>query len=73
MKEGEMEIILFSLVCFFMYSTERVGFVKKIGQRRIIEFFREPKAELQLMVLIKISSLEYESPTHKPCLRILDS
>lgn len=68
----ETEIIQSSL-CAFSFTAQRVGFVKNIGQRRIIEFFREPKAELQLMVLIKISSLEYESPTHKPCLRILDS
>lgn len=75
MKEGEMEmeIILFALMCFFIYSIVRVGFVKHIGKRRIIEFFRESKAELQLMVPIKISSLEYESSTRKPCLRILDS
>ena len=68
----EMEIILFALMCFFIYSIVRVGFVKHIGKRRI-EFFRESKAELQLMVPIKISSLEYESSTRKPCLRILDS
>lgn len=68
----ETEIIQSSLYAF-SFTAQRVGFVKNIGQRRIIEFFREPKAELQLMVLIKISSLEYESPTHKPCLRILDS